>query len=59
MIYGDVNVGYGTGGVLAMLEEKGEGGMMIPGGLLRVEKRMGLASSKMVPCGRFCGRIMD
>jgi hypothetical protein len=59
MIYGDVNVGYGTGGVLAMLEEKGEGGMMMPGGLLRVEKRMGLASSKMVPCGRFCGRIMD
>lgn len=57
MIYGDVNVGYGTGGVLAMMEEKGEVSM-IPGGLLRVEKRVGLASSKMLPCGRFGGKIM-
>ena len=60
MIYGDINVGYGTGGVLAMMEERGEiGGTMLPGGLLRVEKRMGLASSKMVPCGRFHGKIME
>lgn len=60
MIYGDINVGYGTGGVLVMMEERGEIiGTMLPGGLLRVEKRMGLASSKMVPCGRFHGKIME
>jgi len=60
MIYGDINVGYGTGGVLAMMEEKSEAGM-IPGGLLRVEKKIGVmgASSKMLPCGRFHGEIME
>lgn len=57
MVYGDINVGYGTGGVLAMMEEKGEVGML-PGGLLRVERRVGLASSKLVPCGRFNGKII-
>lgn len=58
MIYGDINVGYGTGGVLAMMEEKGEMGAMLPGGLLRVEKKVGFASSKLVPCGRFNGKII-
>ena len=58
MIYGDINVGYGMGGVLDMIEERGEAGNKIPGGLLRVEKRMGLASSKMVPCGRFSGSLL-
>eukprot|EP00804_Cyclotella_cryptica_P011923 CCRYP_004394-RA/>CCRYP_004394-RA protein AED:0.16 eAED:0.16 QI:0/-1/0/1/-1/1/1/0/299 len=61
MIYGDVTVGYGEAGRLCMLEERGEGGGVLPGGLLRVEKKMGVlgASSKMVPCGRFSGKIMD
>ena len=58
IIYGDINVGYGVGGVLDMIEERVEAGNMIPGGLLRVEKRMGLASSKMVPCGRFSGSFV-
>jgi hypothetical protein len=40
-----------------MMEEKGEVGML-PGGLLRVERRVGLASSKLVPCGRFNGKII-
>ena len=60
MIYGDINVGYGTAGKLAMMEEKGETGML-PGGLLRVEKKVGVlgASSKMVPCGRFGGELLE
>jgi hypothetical protein len=41
-----------------MMEEKGEMGMMLPGGLLRVEKKVGFASSKLVPCGRFSGKII-
>ncbi|KAL7485289.1 hypothetical protein ACHAW6_010896 [Cyclotella cf. meneghiniana] len=61
MVYGDVAVGYGVAGKITMLEERGEGGGVLPGGLLRVEKKIGVlgASSKMVPCGRFIGKIMD
>jgi hypothetical protein len=61
MVYGDVTVGYGEAGRLSRLEERGEGKGVLPGGVLRVEKKMGVlgASSKMVPCGRFSGKIMD
>lgn len=61
-VYGDISVGYGDEpGKLAMMDEKSmsaaKGMSIIPGGLLRVEKKSGLlgASSTLVPCGRFSG----
>jgi len=61
-VYGDISVGYGDQpGKLAMMDEKSmsaaKGMVLIPGGLLRVEKKSGLlgASSTLVPCGRFSG----
>lgn len=66
MVYGDIGVGYGTGGLLVMIDEKstvvGSPGLsVVPGGLLRVEKKMGVlgASSKLLPCGKFSGRMLD
>ncbi|KAL7554683.1 hypothetical protein ACHAWF_018199 [Thalassiosira exigua] len=58
-VYGDISVGYGDRpGTLEMLDEKASGTDMIPGGLLRVEKKVGMlgASSKLLPCGKFSGR---
>ncbi|KAL3826334.1 hypothetical protein ACHAXA_003658 [Cyclostephanos tholiformis] len=64
-IYGDIGVGYGDRpGTLEMMKDGGGGSTtggaaeIIPGGLLRVEKRIGMlgASSKLLPCGRFTGR---
>ena len=64
-VYGDISVGFGDEpGKLIMMDEKSSspisGMSVIPGGLLRVEKRQGLlgASSTMVPCGRFSGRMV-
>jgi hypothetical protein len=67
-IYGDIGVGYGDRpGTLEMMNERGGVGSttsggggtveIIPGGLLRVEKRIGMlgASSKLLPCGKFSG----
>jgi hypothetical protein len=36
------------------------GNNVIPGGLLRVEKKIGVfgAASKLVPCGKFSGRFL-
>jgi len=63
-VYGDISVGYGDEpGKLIMMDEKSTspstGMSVIPGGLLRVEKKNGLlgASSTLVPCGRFSGRM--
>jgi len=63
-VYGDISVGYGDEpGKLVMMDEKSTspvtGRNVIPGGLLRVEKKTGLlgASSTLVPCGRFSGRM--
>lgn len=63
-VYGDISVGYGdVPGKLVMMDEKSTspatGMSVIPGGLLRVEKKNGLlgASSTLVPCGRFSGRM--
>ena len=38
----------------------GKGNNVIPGGLLRVEKKIGVfgAASKLVPCGKFSGRFL-
>jgi hypothetical protein len=61
-IYGDIGVGYGDRpGTLEMIDEKGSTGTeVIPGGLLRVEKRIGMlgASSKFLPCGKFSGSFL-
>lgn len=62
-MYGDIGVGFGDRpGVLEMLDERGGGGEpgTVPGGLLRVEKKMGVlgAASKMIPCGKFSGRMI-
>jgi hypothetical protein len=63
-VYGDISVGYGDEpGKLVMMDEKSTspatGMSVIPGGLLRVEKKTGLlgASSTLVPCGRFSGTM--
>lgn len=63
-VYGDISVGYGNEpGKLIMMDEKSSspttGVKVIPGGLLRVEKKTGLlgASSTLVPCGRFSGEM--
>lgn len=63
-VYGDISVGYGDEpGKLIMMDEKSSspttGVKVIPGGLLRVEKKTGLlgASSTLVPCGRFSGEM--
>ena len=74
-VYGDIGVGYGDRpGTLEMADEKrgggttgGGGGQVsgaetaVPGGLLRVEKRIGVlgASSKLLPCGKFSGRFLS
>lgn len=61
-IYGDIGVGYGDKpGMLDMTDEKVSGSMeVVPGGLLRVEKKMGMlgASSKLLPCGKFSGKML-
>lgn len=60
-VYGDIAVGYGDRpGTLEMTDEKASGMEVIPGGLLRVEKRIGMlgASSKLLPCGKFSGRML-
>lgn len=60
-VYGDIAVGYGDRpGALEMMDEKVTGMDTVPGGLLRVEKKMGMlgASSKLLPCGKFSGRMM-
>lgn len=59
-VYGDIAVGYGDKpGSLEMMDEKA-GGEMAPGGLLRVEKKMGIlgAASKLLPCGKFSGKML-
>ena len=58
LVYGDIGVGYGdVPGTLEMLQDRAAGGEVIPGGLLRLEKRMGVlgATSNFLPCGRFSG----
>lgn len=60
-IYGDIGVGYGDKpGVLEMMDEKASATELVPGGLLRVEKKSGLlgAASKLFPCGKFSGRFL-
>lgn len=60
-IYGDIAVGYGDRpGTLEMMDEKVSGMEMVPGGLLRVEKKIGMlgASSKLLPCGKFSGKML-
>lgn len=60
-IYGDIAVGYGNKpGTLEMMDEKAMGIETVPGGLLRVEKKMGMlgASSKLLPCGKFSGTML-
>ena len=49
-----------------MIDEKstvvGSPGLsVVPGGLLRVEKKIGVlgAGSKLLPCGKFSGRMLD
>mmetsp|Transcript_642 Transcript_642/g.1046 ORF Transcript_642/g.1046 Transcript_642/m.1046 type:complete len:347 (-) Transcript_642:20-1060(-) len=63
-VYGDISVGYGDEpGKLIMMDEKSSspttGMSVIPGGILRVEKKKGFlgASSTLLPCGRFSGRM--
>jgi hypothetical protein len=73
-VYGDIGVGYGDRpGTLEMADERGGGGSTaggggggvgaetVPGGLLRVEKRIGVlgASTKLLPCGKFSGRFLS
>lgn len=61
-IYGDIAVGYGDRpGALEMMDEKAAGKDVVPGGLLRVEKKMGMlgASSKLLPCGKFSGSFLQ
>ena len=69
-VYGDIGVGYGSvPGTLEMADERGGGSGSTtaggagttPGGLLRVEKRIGVlgASSKLLPCGKFSGRFLS
>lgn len=58
LVYGDIGVGYGDRpGTLEMMDDKVTGKETVPGGLLRVEKKMGMlgAASKLVPCGKFSG----
>ena len=61
-IYGDIAVGYGDKpGTLEMVDEKSTGSMeFVPGGMLRVEKKMGMlgAASKLLPCGKFSGKML-
>jgi len=60
-VYGDIGVGYGDRpGTLEMMDEKATGMEVVPGGLLKVEKKMGMlgASSKLLPCGKFSGRML-
>ncbi|KAL7534326.1 hypothetical protein ACHAXR_007928 [Thalassiosira sp. AJA248-18] len=60
-VYGDIGVGYGDKpGTLEMMDEKASGMDVVPGGLLRVEKKMGMlgASSKLLPCGKFSGKML-
>lgn len=56
----DIGVGFGEPGTLEMMDEKSSGMDMIPGGLLRVEKKMGMlgAASKLLPCGKFSGTYL-
>lgn len=60
-VYGDIGVGYGEPGTLEMIDEKAAGMEVVPGGLLKVEKRIGMlgASSKMLPCGKFAGKMLS
>lgn len=61
-IYGDIGVGYGDRpGTLEMIDEKAMGADITPGGLLRVEKKMGIlgVSSKLLQCGRFSGSFLQ
>ena len=61
-IYGDISVGYGDKpGTLEMIDEKAMGMEITPGGLLRVEKKMGIlgVSSKLLQCGRFSGSFVQ
>ncbi|KAL3758466.1 hypothetical protein ACHAWU_004309 [Discostella pseudostelligera] len=61
-IYGDIGVGYGDRpGTLEMIDEKAMGADTTPGGLLRVEKKMGIlgVSSKLLQCGRFSGSFLQ
>ena len=61
-IYGDIGVGYGDKpGTLEMIDEKEIGTEITPGGLLRVEKKMGIlgVSSKLLQCGRFSGSFLQ
>lgn len=56
-LFCDIAVGYGSGpGSLIMEDEKPSG---LPGGILSVEKRMGLlgAATKMITCGAFSGKM--
>lgn len=62
-IFGDIGVGYGEKpGTLEMIDEKVTIGTEInPGGLLRVEKKMGIlgVSSKLLLCGKFSGSFLQ
>mmetsp|Transcript_9122 Transcript_9122/g.18389 ORF Transcript_9122/g.18389 Transcript_9122/m.18389 type:complete len:206 (-) Transcript_9122:2257-2874(-) len=68
-VYGDIAVGYGEEpGLLVMMDERRRAGAgaaaagsdVVPGGLLRVEKKVGVlgASSKLLPCGKFSGKMV-
>ncbi len=62
-VFGDIGVSYGEKpGSLEMLNEKATVGTEIaPGGLLRVEKKMGIlgVSSKLLHCGKFSGSFLQ
>ena len=47
--------------VVEVPDGRGSAVEIIPGGLLRVEKRIGMlgASSKLLPCGKFSGRFLS
>ena len=63
LIFGDIGVSYGEKpGSLEMLDEKATMGTeFTPGGVLRVEKKMGIlgVSSKLLYCGKFSGIFLQ
>ncbi len=65
VVFAEASIGYGsTPGMLTMAENNGNGGLGSgkndPGGLLKVEKKMGVwgLSTKMVSCGKFSAQMV-
>lgn len=61
IVYAEASIGYGsTPGVLVMAIGNGSGNSDVPGGLLKVEKKMGVfgLSSKLMSCGKFSARMI-